>query len=62
MKRDGISTSMKRATVVFTMPDSGRITVQEKEGTIDVQLRAAINKACEVFFQEWDKPVEKKGK
>ena len=45
-----ISTNMKRAAVIFVVPEHGRAT----EGRVDLHLRAAIDKA---FWKECQKPA-----
>jgi hypothetical protein len=52
---DGISRSMSIATVQFTMPGRGRITVQEKLDHVDAELRALIIRACDEFMKEYGK-------
>ena len=55
--REGISlsTSMKRATIMFVQPGLGRTVVQESQGSESAHLRKAIAKAYETFFEEYGK-------
>ncbi len=55
-----MSTSMKRATISFTIPGEGRITVQEDEGVEDMELRAAIKAASQEFFKLWNASAKNK--
>jgi hypothetical protein len=52
----GMSRSMKRATIEFTMPDSGnsRITVQEAAGRPDPEFRALVRKTFKTFMADFD--------
>lgn len=55
-----ISTSMKRAAIMFTLPGVGRSTVQENAGAVDEPLRAAIAKARKVFWEEYRKKEDER--
>jgi len=51
---DRLSTSKKRATVMFNVPGEGRITVQEGNGIVDEKLRAAIRDAMKTFWERYN--------
>lgn len=49
------SSSMKVATISFTIPGDGRCIVQENPGVVSAKLRRAIKAAYKTFWSAYEK-------
>lgn len=54
--------SMKRASISFTIPGEGRVTFQENAGATDRALRKCIVTARRAFFKAYEKQRQVAGR